>query len=53
MPVKRTTKDGKPAYKWGDSGKAYTYKAGDKEARERAKRKAQKQGKAAHAGGYK
>jgi len=51
MPVKRTTKDGKPAYQWG-SGKKYTYTAGDKESRERAKRKAREQGKAAYAGGY-
>ena len=53
MPVKRTTKDGKPAYRWGDSGKAYTYTPGDKSSRERAKRKAEKQGQAAYASGYK
>ncbi len=46
MPVKRTTKNGKPAYKWGDSGKAYTYTAGDKSSRTRAKNKALKQGRA-------
>jgi hypothetical protein len=52
MPVKRTTKNGKPAYRWGDSGKAYTYTAGNKSSRERAKSKAREQGRAARASGY-
>jgi len=41
MPIKRTTKDGKAAYKYGSSGKAYTG-AG-------AKAKAAKQGRAIEA----
>lgn len=43
MPVKRSTKNGKPCYKTGETGKCYTYKAGDKASRERAKKKAIKQ----------
>lgn len=40
-------------YQWGASGKKYHYTPGDEESRKRAKRKAQKQGRAARAGGYK
>lgn len=46
MPLKRCYKNGRPGYKWGDEGKCYTYKPGDKASRERAKEKARKQGKA-------
>jgi len=53
MPVKRSTKDGKPCYKWGDEGKCYTYTAGNKSSRERAKRKAAEQGQAIKASGGK
>ena len=52
MPVHKTTKDGKPAYQWGNSGVKYTYTPGDAASRERAKKKAGKQGQAAHASGY-
>ena len=52
MPVKRTTKHGRPAYQWGDNGKRYSYEPGNKQARERAKRRARKQGRAARASGY-
>lgn len=52
MPVRRTTKGSKPAYQWGDSGKRYAYTPGNRESRERAKRKARAQGRAAHASGY-
>jgi len=53
MPVK-TGRDSKGPYaKWGGSGKKYYYKAGDKSSRERAKKKAAQQGKAAYASGYK
>ena len=45
MPVKRTTKNGKTAYKYGNKGKAYTGKGG--------KAKAAKQGRAIRASGYK
>lgn len=39
-------------YRWGNSGKKYYYKCGDKTAAERAKAKADKQGKAAYSSGY-
>ena len=47
MPIQRTTSNGKPAYQWGDTGKKYTYKAGDPSSRMAAKKKAIKQGLAA------
>ncbi len=54
MPVKRVVVDGSPAYRWGDSGKAYTYKPGDASSRLAAKKKAIKQGLAvAHRSGTK
>jgi len=53
MPV-MTGKDTKGCYaRWGGSGKKYRYKCGDKAGRDRAKRRAGKQGQAAHAGGHK
>jgi hypothetical protein len=39
-----TTVDEKPAYKFGESGKPYTYTAGDEASRKKAKRKAYLQG---------
>jgi hypothetical protein len=44
MPVHTTTKNGKPAYQWGNTGKKYTYTAGNAASRERAKKKAIQQG---------
>lgn len=53
MPVHRG-KDAKgPYYQWGDSGKKYHYEAGNKSSRENAKKKAERQGRAARASGYK
>jgi hypothetical protein len=53
MPPVRRNKDGAgPYYRWGDSGKKYHYQAGNKKSRESAKRKAEDQGKAARASGY-
>jgi hypothetical protein len=52
MPVKRGRDKKGPYYQWGDSGKKYHYAAGDKDARERAKQRASRQGQAAHARGY-
>lgn len=46
MPIERTTKNGRPAFRFGKTGKAYPYTAGDKASRERAKAKAAKQGRA-------
>lgn len=45
MPVKRCQKNGKKGWKWGDSGTCYV--GSD------AKSKAEKQGRAAYASGYK
>ena len=48
------SKDSKgPYYQWGDSGKTYHYRAGDKTSRENAKKRAERQGRAARASGYK
>ena len=52
MPVRKVTKDGKPGYQWGMTGKVYTYTSGDKESRERAKKKAEKQGQAVRSTGW-
>lgn len=46
MPVKSCNKDGKPGYKWGDSGKCYTYTPGNEQSKKAAKEKAIKQGQA-------
>ena len=46
MPVKSCQKDGKPGWKWGDSGYCYTYTKGNKESSKRARQKAIKQGRA-------
>ena len=49
MPIKRTTKDGKPAYKFGTTGTAYPYNPNDEASRKRAYDKAAKQGRAIEA----
>ena len=45
MPVQKVTVGGKTGYRWGKSGKVYTGSG--------AKAKAERQGKAARARGYK
>ena len=53
MPTK-TGKDSKGCFaRWGDHGKKYYYECGNRKAREAAKKKADKQGRAAYAHGYK
>jgi hypothetical protein len=53
VPVHRG-EDGKSAYyQWGDHGRKYRYEAGDKASRERARARAERQGRAARASGYK
>ena len=53
MPTK-AGKDKKGCFmRWGSSGKKYYYRCGDKAARERAKKKADRQGRAAYSHGYK
>lgn len=50
----RHGKDSKGCFaQWGNSGKKYYYKCGDKDARDRADSKAQGQARAAYASGYK
>jgi len=52
MPVNRGKDTSGPYYQWGDSGKKYHYESGNQKSRENAKRKAERQGKAARASGY-
>jgi hypothetical protein len=52
MPVSRGKDSNGPYYQWGDSGKRYYYTSGDKQSRERAKQRAQRQARAARARGY-
>jgi hypothetical protein len=52
MPVRRRQDSQGPYYQWGDSGKKYRYRPGDKGSRDRAKQGATRQGQAAHARGY-
>ena len=52
MPT-HTGKDSQGCFaQWGGHGKKYYYKCGDKAAEDRAKDKANAQGRAAHANGY-
>ena len=44
MPVHSCHENGKPGYKFGDSGKCYTYSVGDEHGRKEAHRKAVMQG---------
>lgn len=52
MPVRDCSSNGKPGYKWGGSGKCYTYTENDAASRDAAKTKAQMQGLAARLSGY-
>lgn len=44
MPVNSCSDDGKPGFKWGESGKCYTYTPGSEFSRKEARRKALAQG---------
>lgn len=46
MPVQRCQKDGRPGFRWGKSGKCYTYTPGDARSKTAARLKAELQGKA-------
>jgi len=48
MPLKRCKLDKKPGWKYGNSGKCYTYTTGNKVSESAAKLKAAKQGAAIH-----
>jgi len=52
MPVTRGQDSKGPYYQWG-SQKKYHYKSGNKQSRNRAKRKAEAQGKAVRSTGWK
>ena len=52
MPVEKCSSDGKPGFRFGDSGKCYTYTEGDEAGMERAKEKARDQERAAYASGF-
>jgi hypothetical protein len=52
MPVGECSSNGKPGFKWGDSGKCYTYTEGDATSKARARKKAEAQGIAARLAGY-
>lgn len=50
MPVENIpTKKGYRAYRWGNEGTVYEYKVGNEKAREEAKEKALRQGRAIEA----
>ena len=53
MPVHRGVDLKGPFYQWGTHGKKYHYVVGNVMSRERAKRKAELQGRATYAHGYK
>ena len=53
MPVQRCTLNGKPGFRWGKSGKCYTYDPGSETSKNRAKKKAILQGAAIKASGFK
>lgn len=50
MPLKKCRSNNKPGYKWGDSGKCYTYNPNNESSRKNAKRKAILQGVAVEGG---
>jgi hypothetical protein len=52
MPVHRGQDTKGPFYQWGNHGKKYYYKAGDKASRERALAKSNQQARAIYAHGY-
>lgn len=51
MPVERCVVDARPGFRWGARGKCYTYDPNDDAARQRARRKAEEQGRAIKARG--
>lgn len=44
MPIQSCSDNGKPGYKWGDSGKCYTYTPGSESSKSEARKKALAQG---------
>lgn len=52
MPVKKCEENGKPGFKFGDSGKCYTYDPNSESSMNSARQKAQAQERAAYASGF-
>jgi hypothetical protein len=52
MPVHRGKDEKGAFYQWGDSGRKYHYTTGNTSSRNAARKKAEKQGRAARASGY-
>lgn len=52
MPIHRKKDSHGTYYQWGNSGKKYYYKTGNKKSRENAFKKARMQEKAIYASGY-
>jgi len=52
MPVERCSEGGKPGFRFGNSGKCYTYTEGDTPGMREAKNKARAQERAAYASGF-
>ena len=52
MPVQKCMANGRPGFKWGKSGKCYTYTPGNDKSRDQAKQKAEHQGRAVRASGW-
>ena len=46
MPIQECQINGQPGYKWGESGKCYTYEKGNNQSMNEAKRKAIEQARA-------
>lgn len=53
MPIERCSSGGNPGYRFGDSGKCYTYTPGDTSSRRTARNRAVQQERAIRASGYK
>lgn len=51
MPVESCQQAGRPGFRWGKEGTCYTYLPGDESARERARARAERQGRAIEAAG--
>jgi len=49
MPVQECQEDNKPGFKWGITGKCYTYTEGDDASRKKARENAGEQGRAIEA----
>lgn len=52
MPIVSCELDGRPGFRWGGSGKCYTYSEGDRESMRIARARASAQGQAAYSAGY-